>query len=257
MSFQERRLAVSNFKECPDCKQVLDLAMFTKNKAAKDGKCRYCRACAVRRVNKSLEKSLGKVIEVNEKVCSKCKCSKPSDMFTKNCRRPDGLSPSCKNCTKEYYIRNKDAYLNRYRARRDELLAYQKNWNALNPQKKREANRKHRGKYRAMLEKVLYGNAYGRFRGVMTAKGICTSITFRELLDCTDVELFWRFECLFKEGMHEGNYGTKWEIDHIRPICSFDLTKEEDLRKCFHYTNLQPLWKEENWIKGTTYTQEE
>ena len=39
-------------------------------------------------------------------------------------------------------------------------------------------------------------------------------------------------------------------IDHIIPCSSFDLTKEEEQRKCFHYSNLQPLWARDNIIKG-------
>lgn len=244
---------MTNLKECPDCKQVLDLTVFTKNRATKDGKCVYCRVCACKRSELSASKREITQVVVSEKKCSGCKQIKSCSLFNRNKRSVDGFGSCCKQCKQKYYAKNKGVYLDRYRAKRDELLEYQKGWNTLNKHRKSMYYKK----YRAMLEKVLYGNAYGRFRGVMTAKGICTSITFRELLDCTDVELFWRFECLFKEGMHEGNYGTEWEIDHIRPICSFDLTKEEDLRKCFHYTNLQPLWKEENWIKGTTYTQEE
>ena len=45
-------------------------------------------------------------------------------------------------------------------------------------------------------------------------------------------------------------YGT---IDHIKPCCSFDLTQEEEQKKCFHYTNLQPLWAAENLSKGGKY----
>jgi hypothetical protein len=43
----------------------------------------------------------------------------------------------------------------------------------------------------------------------------------------------------------------EWHIDHILPCASFDLTKEEEQRKCFHYTNLQPLWAKDNMIKGS------
>ena len=57
------------------------------------------------------------------------------------------------------------------------------------------------------------------------------------------------------EGMSWENHGD-WHVDHIRPCCSYDLTIEEEQKKCFHYTNLQPLWAEENLSKGGAYTEE-
>ena len=46
-------------------------------------------------------------------------------------------------------------------------------------------------------------------------------------------------------------YGRKgWHIDHILPCASFDLTKIEEQFKCFHWSNLQPLWGTENCRKG-------
>ena len=41
-----------------------------------------------------------------------------------------------------------------------------------------------------------------------------------------------------------------WEIDHIVPYASFDLTKKEEQEKCFHWTNLQPLYATENISKS-------
>jgi hypothetical protein len=38
------------------------------------------------------------------------------------------------------------------------------------------------------------------------------------------------------------NYG-EWHIDHIVPISTFSA---DDLHKAFHYTNTQPMWKEEH-----------
>jgi hypothetical protein len=47
------------------------------------------------------------------------------------------------------------------------------------------------------------------------------------------------------------NYGRKgWEIDHVRPCASFDLTRHEEVLACFHYTNLRPLWSVDNKRKG-------
>ena len=58
-------------------------------------------------------------------------------------------------------------------------------------------------------------------------------------------------ESLFKLGMTWGNYGWDgWHIDHIKPCAEFDLTDPAQQRICFHYTNLQPLWKDENFEKG-------
>ena len=45
------------------------------------------------------------------------------------------------------------------------------------------------------------------------------------------------------------NYG-EWHIDHIKPCCGFDLTDFEQQKKCFHYTNLQPLWAKDNITKN-------
>jgi hypothetical protein len=45
----------------------------------------------------------------------------------------------------------------------------------------------------------------------------------------------------------------EWHIDHIRPCASFNLDNEEERYQCFHYTNLQPLWTEDNLIKSDKY----
>jgi len=43
---------------------------------------------------------------------------------------------------------------------------------------------------------------------------------------------------------------SKWHIDHVRPISSFDLTNPEEIRKCFSADNLQWLTAKENLSKG-------
>ena len=68
-----------------------------------------------------------------------------------------------------------------------------------------------------------------------------------QLLGCSIDELKAHLEARFTAGMSWGNYGALgWEVDHVRPVASFDLTDPEQQRRCFHYTNLQPLWWLEN-----------
>lgn len=70
-----------------------------------------------------------------------------------------------------------------------------------------------------------------------------------ELTGCELNVLKEFLESKFKQGMSWENHG-EWHIDHIKPCCKFDLEDEEEQKKCFHYTNLQPLWAKENLSKG-------
>jgi len=71
------------------------------------------------------------------------------------------------------------------------------------------------------------------------------------LLGCSIEEARAHIEKQFKPGMTWQNHGLYgWHLDHIRPCCSFNLLKPEEQRICFHYSNLQPLWAQENLIKG-------
>ena len=46
------------------------------------------------------------------------------------------------------------------------------------------------------------------------------------------------------------NYG-QWHLDHVKPL--YLSENEEDLIKLNHYTNLQPLWAEDNLKKNRKY----
>jgi hypothetical protein len=70
-------------------------------------------------------------------------------------------------------------------------------------------------------------------------------------LGCSLVELKMYIEKQFQPGMSWANWGKPgWHIDHIKPISSFDLTNPEQFRAACHYTNLQPMWAEENVKKS-------
>ena len=83
-----------------------------------------------------------------------------------------------------------------------------------------------------------------------TVKGKKCNNTIK-LLGCTIQEAREYIEKQFKKGMTWENHSYNgWHIDHIIPCALFDLTDPEQQKKCFHYTNLQPLWAKENMSKG-------
>ena len=53
-------------------------------------------------------------------------------------------------------------------------------------------------------------------------------------------------ESMFDSKMNWDNYGTYWHVDHIKPCFMFDFLDENQLRECWHYTNLRPLKAGEN-----------
>lgn len=82
------------------------------------------------------------------------------------------------------------------------------------------------------------------------------SKTTMKLVGCDIDYLMKHLEQQFKFGMSWQNYGS-WHVDHIKPCASFDLSLEEEQEKCFHYSNLQPLWAQENLRKGYKYERKE
>lgn len=101
----------------------------------------------------------------------------------------------------------------------------------------------------AKIKGVLRRRMLGALKSKRTPKADSTM----RLLGCS-IEFFKaHLECQFEPGMIWGNHGVgpgKWNIDHIMPCASFKLEQEQQQRLCFHFTNLQPLWHEENNSKG-------
>jgi hypothetical protein len=94
-------------------------------------------------------------------------------------------------------------------------------------------------------------NLRKRLVNAVDAQGARKHGTTNTLTGCNTFELRAWLEEQFTDGMTWDNYGVKgWHVDHIRPCASFDLTDPEQQKECFHYTNLQPLWAEENRRKS-------
>ena len=42
------------------------------------------------------------------------------------------------------------------------------------------------------------------------------------------------------------NYDSVWQIEHCLPIASFNLLNETDMKECFQWVNLGPMYSTEN-----------
>ena len=138
---------------------------------------------------------------------------------------------------KLYFQKNKEKLLE------SKKLYFQKNKERINIQ----VIRKYSNDIQFKL-KVLLSN---RVRKSLKNQNILKKTKTVKLIGCSWQEARDHLQSQFKEGMtweNHGKYG--WHIDHIIPCSSFDLTDPEQQKKCFHYTNIQPLWWHENLSKG-------
>ena len=87
----------------------------------------------------------------------------------------------------------------------------------------------------------------------------CSTLGKTGCIGCTTEELRAHLERLFKPGMSWANYGQMgWHIDHKYPLSAFQFYNSDgsenldEFKRAMHYTNLQPLWWQENISKGAT-----
>jgi hypothetical protein len=88
-----------------------------------------------------------------------------------------------------------------------------------------------------------------RISGFMQIKKMTKRNKTFQMLGCTPQELILHIEKQFKPGMNWNNWSVHgWHLDHIVPLDSGK--NQEEVEKLCHYTNLQPLWAEENLKKS-------
>jgi hypothetical protein len=158
-----------------------------------------------------------------------------------------------KEYRRQYYLKNKER-----------TLAVNKLWSKNNIEKKRSIWRTYYYKNSKKLNqiKIKYRNeVYAKdpyfrlYTCIRTRinKVIKNNIKCKKtlnLLGIPNVKFLKKYlESKFKDGMTWKKRGLI-HIDHIIPCASFDLKDPKQQVKCFHYTNLQPLWAKENLSKG-------
>ena len=163
---------------------------------------------------------------------------------------------------KEYYLNNRERILNQQKEHRLDKKEYDKEYRLNNRGKIKEQHKQYQLNNRPKINAYLSNRrktdlVFGlteklRTRLKQALNGKNKSKSTLKLLGCTVKYLIQHLEKQFQPGM---NWKERhlFHIDHIRPCASFDLTIPEEQEKCFHYTNLQPLWAQDNLSKGAKY----
>jgi len=148
------------------------------------------------------------------------------------------VSPICRMCSRrkmrEHWSRQDKA------GRRAIYERYKRTRNA-NPEKRMRQAITNRLRV-LMRQKVLQARARkGLDRGTRSG----TAQALGRWVGCSWAELRKYLGQQFTEGMTWSNYG-EWHIDHVIPLCQFDVHSDGDMSKAWHYSNLRPLWAKEN-----------
>lgn len=78
---------------------------------------------------------------------------------------------------------------------------------------------------------------------------VCKSHCQWKLVGCNVIELQSVIESMFTDGMSWSNT-KEWDVDHVKPLRSFDLRNMTEVYQCLHFSNLQLLWKPEHYAKN-------
>lgn len=163
---------------------------------------------------------------------AKHRTARAEDQRGRRARHPEKI----RAINRKYYAKN-----------RVKCIAHQKKYNEANREKwigRRRIRRQTDPHYKLRL------NLSSRI--LLALKRNTKSASTMELIGCSIEQLREWLEAQFEPGMTWKNQG-EWHIDHIRPCASFDLRDSTQQRECFNFTNLQPLWAEDNLRKGVRY----
>jgi hypothetical protein len=250
-------------KVCSKCKKELLRACFNKNKSTKDGlsySCKECKAASdkqwyennsdhVAKYNKTRKEeraiankrwtsthkeqraaTWARWYEENREHVEEYRNAHKEQKSATNKTWADSHKEQRAETNKQWYKNNKDHRTEWVKANRKAINAYFREKRASDPNFKIACN----------IRKRISTAASGKFKAGSGVRDCGCSVVFiSEYLE----SLFW-------PNMSWKNYGKEWAIDHIIPLVNFDLQNREQFLKACHYSNLQPLRKDDNVIKN-------
>lgn len=185
------------------------------------------------------------------KQCRKCLKILPLDRFKKS---RSWVMLDCRTCYYKHIVKPYRASKRKSKIRLTEeekkvkRKEYRKKYKDNNPEKIAEQRRRNREKRSSNPIYKVQRNIRKRLKKQLD-KGFRIGQS-SEMLGCSLVEFKLYIEAQFYDDMTWENYGTYWHIDHIKPVCSFNLACPNIASQVNHYTNLRPLKAEDNIKKS-------
>jgi len=265
-------------KICIICHKRKNFYDFYKNRSQKDGFHQSCKVCMNKYFNKHKKrkaeydkiykiKNSTKIKERNHlkyleekewfsikhkvyRLQNKAKIKKRSKEYIKNNKEKIRKKRKMNYQKDRLNILQKQKIYNL--SRKDKLKEYKKKYYLKNKKKLlRKALKYSNNRYKNDIDFKLKTGLRHRLFLLLKRNKINKNESALKLLGCSFDFFKTHMESLFQKNMTWDNYGKSgWVIDHIRPCCSFDLSKVEEQKKCFHWSNLQPLWNKDNDLKS-------
>lgn len=229
-------------KKCCNCGEMKTLQEFGRLKGSKDGYRYDCKLC---------KRERSRLYRLKNKKPKKEKYSYPLRTI---CCIQCGIEITGNFCHVKKFC--SQICSNRNKNEKNYAREAKKKWILQNPIKRKESTRRSRLKNYYKPENILTRKNYSqrieiklknalrsRIRKFITTEQKKTSTT--KIVGCSSQELKSYLESKFDSRMNWNNWSQfGWHIDHIIPLSSAK-TLEEFYKLC-HYTNLQPLWWDEN-----------
>ena len=175
---------------------------------------------------------------------SKCRIISLKSNFHKDNTRNDGLYNQCKICRKEYYLDKQLRIKQYYLDNRDRIKKYQlKNHEKIITQQREYKN----NRYKTDINYRLICITRNRIRQALNRKTKSSSTIDILGMDIDLYRMWIEFQMTA-----EMNWSNS-EIDHVKAICLFDLSKDEELKEAFNWKHTQPLLKKNHQLKGTKF----
>jgi len=220
-------------KTCSQCNEIKDLDEFYKKGT---GHRTECKDCFKMRIKVYQQTNPDKMKQYRNKSYIKNEKNPEYELKRKIYKNQPHVKKQRNETKKKYYQENREKILAQNKKNRKKINLYEKNRRASD------------------LNYRLLCTLRSRLNTALKEK--CKHETTKDLLGCSIVFFKNWIEYQFSEDMSWENYGSYWQLDHVKPCASFDLTNLDKQKECFEWKNISPLNKLENITKSDKWQED-